>query len=191
MKNVVKVLKYLGFIILASLAFIFIWVFIQTKIRPNEIPSVFGYKPFIVLSGSMETEIYEGDLALVKVIDANKLKVNDIIAFRDDEKYVVTHRIVEIIKDNDGEVAFVTKGDNNNAKDEGTVKLKDVEGIYVKKISGFGNVILVMQKPVTLAITLVIIVLIGLLWISSSNNKLTKEEKLELERLRKEKEKAK
>ena len=71
MKYVIKGLKYIGYILLISLALIFIWVFIQTKIKPKEIPSIFGYKPFIVLSGSMETELFRGDLAIVKKIDAD------------------------------------------------------------------------------------------------------------------------
>lgn len=189
MKYVIKTLKYLGYILLLLLVMIFVWIFIQTKINPDEIPSIFGYKPFIVLSGSMETEIYKGDLVIVKNIDVNKLKENDIIAFSDEDNYVVTHRIINIVKKENGEVEFITKGDNNNTQDSGTVKLKDVEGIYVKKISGFGNVILIMQKPITLVVILAFIVLIGALWITSGNNKLTKEEKLELERLRKNKQK--
>ena len=186
MKYLVRGLKYLGYALLVSLALIFIWVFIQTKIKPNQIPSIFGYKPFIVLSGSMETELYSGDLAIVKNVNPNNLKVNDIIAFRDEENYVVTHRIINVLGEGK-EIEFVTKGDNNNTEDSGTVKLDDVEGLYVNKISGLGNIILVMQKPITLAIILVIIVLIGIIWITMGNNKLSKEEKLELERLRKQK----
>ncbi len=187
MKYVVKGLKYLGYVLLTSLALIFIWVFIQTKIRPNEIPSIFGYKPFIVLSGSMETELYEGDLAIVKKVNPSDLKVKDIIAFRDEDNYVVTHRIIQVVEGEDNKVEFKTKGDNNNTEDSGTVKLKNVEGLYVKKISGFGNVILVLQKPITLGIIMLIIVLIGIIWVTAGNNKLSKEEKLELERLRSEK----
>ena len=66
MKYVIKTLKYLMYVLLTLLALIFIWVFIQTKIKPDEIPSIFGYKPFIVLSGSLETEIYKGDLVIVQ-----------------------------------------------------------------------------------------------------------------------------
>ena len=189
MKYIIKTLKYVGYTLLILFVMIFIWIFIQTKINPDEIPSIFGYKPFVVLSGSMETEIYKGDLVIVKDIDKNKLKKNDIIAFSDEDNYVVTHRIINVVKSENNKLEFITKGDNNNEEDSGTVKSEDVEGIYVKKISGFGNVILIMQKPITLVIILAFIVLIGALWISSGNNKLTKEEKLELERLRKSKQK--
>ena len=186
MKKLFKFLKYIILTILVFLAILFISVFIQTKVNPNKIPSIFGYKPFIVLSGSMETEIYKGDLAIVKNVDVNTLKQNDIIAFRDQDNYVVTHRIVEIV-DNNGAKGFITKGDNNNNEDSGTVNIDNVEGKYISKISGFGNVLLVMQKPITLCITLVLIVVIGILWISFDNNKLSSDERKELEQLRKEK----
>lgn len=188
MKAVVKVIKYFVFTILLLLAGLFISVFIQTKVNPDKIPSMFGYKPFIVLSGSMETEIYKGDLVIVKNVDANTLKEKDIIAFRDKDDYVVTHRIVEI-KTNNGTKEFITKGDNNNSNDGGTVSLDKVEGKYISKISGFGNVLLVMQKPITLIITLILIIVIGIIWIMIGNNKLSVDERKELEMLRKEKSK--
>ena len=186
MKVVFKVIKYILLAFLVFLAGLFISVFIQAKMKPNKIPSMLGYKPFIVLSGSMESELYKGDLAIVKNVDANTLKENDIIAFRDKEDYVVTHRIIEI-KNNNGKKEFVTKGDNNNTEDSGTVSLAEVEGKYIGKISGCGNVLLVMQKPLTLCIILVLIVVIGILWITAGNNKLSASERKELEQLRKEK----
>lgn len=177
-----RVIKYFVIAILVLLATIFIWVFVQTKISPNKIPSIFGYKPFIVLSGSMESELYKGDLAIVKNVDSKSLKENDIIAFRDDENHVVTHRIIDIVDD-----GFITKGDNNNNKDSGTVSKEKIEGLYVYKINGLGNVLLVMQKPLTLGIILLIIIVGGVLWILLDNNKLSVSERKELERLRKEK----
>ena len=44
-----------------------------------------------------------------------------------------------------------------------------------------------MQKPITLLISLVIIVAAGIIWIMLGKNKLSKEEREELELLRKEK----
>jgi signal peptidase len=160
------------------------WVFIQTKVNPNKIPSIFGYKPFIVLSGSMESQLYRGDLAIVKNVDVNTLKENDIVAFRDHDNYVVTHRIISVVN---GE--FITKGDNNASADSDTVSKGDIEGLYVYKISGLGNILLVMQKPITLGIILAIIVVGGIFWFVLDNNKLTLDERKELEELRKEREK--
>ena len=182
-----NIIKWVIVVVLAVLVIIIGSVFIQTKTNPNKVPSIFGYKPFVVLSGSMESEIYTGDLAIVKEIDPSTLKVGDIIAFKDEDGYVVTHRIKEI-ENVDGTKRFITKGDNNNTEDNGFVTLDRVEGIYVFKIDGFGNVVLTLQKPVTLGIVLGVIILGGIIWIMADNNKISKEEKEELERLRKEKE---
>lgn len=113
MNKILKIFKYVLIFILVFLAVICLSVFIQTKTNKNKIPSIFGYKPFIVLSGSMESQLNKGDLAIVKEVDIKSLKENDIIAFRDTENHVVTHRIVNVIRDN-GKVEFITKGDNNN-----------------------------------------------------------------------------
>lgn len=189
MKKIGKVLGYIVVSILILLVILIGIVFVQTKTNPDRIPTIFGYKPFIVLSGSMETELYKGDLAIVKSVEVKDLKVNDIIAFKDKENYVVTHRIVDIVKDN-GITKFVTKGDNNNTKDSGYVEEDNIEGIYINKISGFGNVLLFMQKPSTLAITLIIIVIGGAAFIMIDNSKLSVSDRKELEEYRKAKNKA-
>ena len=185
-KKIWKIIKWvlLGIIILFSI--LIVSILIQTKNNPNNVPSIFGYKPFIVLSGSMETEINTGDLAIVKNIDANNLKENDIIAFRDNENHVVTHRIVKIIYQNN-EKKYITKGDNNNTNDSTPIDADKVEGIYVSKINGLGNVLMLMQKPLTLIIVICTILIIGIMWIMADNNKLSIDERKELEQLRKEK----
>ena len=46
-------------------------IMFQAKANTSKVPSVFGIKPFMVLSGSMETEIKKGDLMAVKVVLPN------------------------------------------------------------------------------------------------------------------------
>lgn len=137
-------------------------ILINSFVNPNEIPNFMGYKPFIVLSGSMEPTINTGDLAISKETNPNTLKVGDIISFKIKEDVVVTHRIVEITKE-DGELAFITKGDHNYENDQNPVKASSVEGIYVKKLDGLGNFAMFIQKPlgfiVVAAIPLIIIII--------------------------------
>lgn len=116
----------------------------------------------IVLSGSMETSIYTGDLVFVKMVDTDTLKENDIIAFRNEENKVTTHRIKEIIEE-DGETLYRTKGDNNSSEDANLVKTSDVEGIYFCRIAGLGNFLMFMQQPIGLAVVLLIILVVGLI----------------------------
>ena len=189
-KYFLLVIKYILLVFLVSLSLLFISVFIQIKVSPNKIPSIFGYKPFIVLSGSMETELYKGDLAIVKTVDKNTLIKQDTIAFRDNKNYVVTHRIVDIIQKK-GKKEFITKGDNNNGNDSGTVSLDNIEGKYIFKTSGLGNVLLELKKPLTLFVILGIIAVFGIIWIILGNNRLSSSERKELESLRKEKQQKK
>ena len=179
-----KVIKILIIILLVIVLLINISIIIQTKTKPNLVPSVFGYKPFIVLSGSMESQINVGDLVIVKEVDAKNLKTGDIIAFRDSKDIVTTHRIVDITTKNN-QLCFKTKGDANNAEDNDIVYSNMVEGKYQTKIAKIGNTILFIQKPVGFAIILMSILIICLLVYLYQNRKINEEEKFKEEEERK------
>lgn len=167
MEKAKKIMNIILIIIMIPIIFVAGVILIKSYINPEEVPSFFNWKPFIVLSGSMETEIYPGDIVIVKEIDANTLKKGDIIAFRQKE-VVITHRIVEIVDEN-GEKQFVTKGDNNNEKDQSLVKLDDVEGIFKFKVRGIGNFAMFLQTPVGMVTCLSIpLALLILMQISQS-----------------------
>ena len=127
-------------------------IVVNSFINPQEIPSFFGWKPFIVLSGSMESNIMPGDIVVVKETDTSDLKENDIIAFKSGD-IVITHRIVEIVKEN-GKLRFVTQGDNNNTKDSDFVLPENVEGIYKFKIGKLGNLAMFIQTPIGMVVSL-------------------------------------
>ena len=144
------------FIILTIILLANIYIMIQSKTNKNKVPSLFGYKPFIVLSGSMETEIHKGDLVLTKIVNPKSLKKNEVIAFRDSENTVTTHRIIDIVE-NDGVKYFITKGDNNSSQDQNLVEFKDVEGKYIVRIPGIGSIMKTLAEPTT-----IIIILLGI-----------------------------
>lgn len=175
-----KAIKIIIITILAIILLINISIIVQTKLKPNLVPNIFGFKPFIVLSGSMESKINVGDLVFVKEINPNELKVGDIIAFRDSEDIVTTHRIVEI-ETKDNELCFVTKGDANNANDDGIVYSNMVEGKYQTKIAKLGNAILFIQEPVGFVVMLMSIFIVCLLVYSYQSKKISKEEKFKTE----------
>lgn len=155
---------------------------------PDKIPDIFGIKPMIVLSGSMETEIYTGDVAFVKEVNPNELKKQDIIAFRNEQNKVTTHRIVDIIE-KDGERFFRTKGDNNNTEDINLVSTKSVEGLYFARISGLGNFLMFMQQPTGLIVTLLVILVVGLVILrilDKTENEQYKKEFEEFKKMKKE-----
>lgn len=167
-KKVSNWLVILICIILIPVLLMNIYIMYQANTDKDKIPSVFGYKPFIVLSGSMETEIYKGDLIIAKIINPEKLKVDDIIAFRDEENTVTTHRIIDIVE-TDGVKYFITKGDNNNTQDQNLVEFGDVEGIYVARIPNAGNIMSSLSKPTTVIIVVLAITIIFIIGFSISN----------------------
>ena len=62
--------------------------------------SVFGgYRSFIVQSGSMEPSIMIGDIIIVR--SETQYSLNDVVTFTNSAGLVVTHRIVEIQKENE------------------------------------------------------------------------------------------
>ena len=94
------IFKIVFLIIVIPIILMSIIVMIKANKYPDKIPDIFGYKPMIVLSGSMETAIYTGDLVFVKIVDTDKLNVGDVIAFRNEVDTVTTHRIINIVDKN-------------------------------------------------------------------------------------------
>lgn len=164
--------------ILVGILAINIHITIQAKNNENVVPNVFGYKPFIVLSGSMETKIHVGDLIITKMIDPSTLEIDDVIAFRDEENTVTTHRIIDIVE-HDGVKYFVTKGDNNTSQDQNLVEFSDVEGEYVARIPYVGTILNEIAKPTNVIIIVMGITIIFILLFAKSNNKLKSEEEKE------------
>ena len=54
--------------------YINIILIVNTYIHPENIPGVFGMRPVIVLSGSMEPEFMSGDLIFIQDGDVEQLK---------------------------------------------------------------------------------------------------------------------
>ena len=149
---------------------------VESSKDTEEVPSVMGYKFFIVMSGSMQTRINIGDLVIVKEIDQNTLKENDIIAFKDGKNFVTTHRIINVLNEN-GEICFETKGDFNNVKDNDIVYPKNVEGKMLVNIPKVGEFILFIQKPVGTFLMILIILLVVAIVFTLENMKSSEEKK--------------
>lgn len=171
LKRSVNVLKGIILIFIILVLITNLSIIIQIKTNPDLVPSIFGYKMFIVLSGSMEEQINIGDLVIVKQVDSNFLEKGDIITFRDSGNIVTTHRIVDIKRQND-ELCFITKGDKNNVNDEEVIYSDMIEGKYQAKISNLGNVILFIQKLVGVGIILFsILVICNLIYMFQNTDK--------------------
>lgn len=155
-----KILYYVLFLVIILPFLIFnLTLIIKSKLYPDKIADFMGYKPFIVMSGSMETTINIGDLVIVKKVNSSSIHAGDIIAFKNGN-IVISHRVKEVINDS-GTYKFKTKGDNNNVADDFIVNSDAIEGIFVNKIPGLGSILLFLGKPIGLLMVILVIIIVS------------------------------
>lgn len=163
-----KVLTIVGIVlcvILIPILLINVTLIVKSYVNEDEVPSIGGRLPLIVLTDSMLPEISSGDLIICKEIDAADVKVDDVISFFDpagNGTSVVTHRVLEIVEE-DGKILFRTKGDHNNTEDKELVPAENLVGIYQFRIAGVGHVAMFMQSTAGLIVCVVlpIVLLVG------------------------------
>lgn len=106
------------------------------------IPTIAGYKPFVVLSGSMEPIIKTGAIAYNNTHEkVEDVKVGDVIVFKIDKGYV-THRVIKINDDK----TFTTKGDANETEDLAPVKFENFQGKTAFTIPYLGRALNLIQS---------------------------------------------
>ena len=86
------------------------------------IPTFWGHKPLVVISGSMEPVLKVGGILYYEKIDVNEFDEGDILVYTTKD-HVISHRIVNIT-DN----GFITKGDVNNSVDGELVNENQILG---------------------------------------------------------------
>jgi len=152
-------LKWTKNILLSIIAILVIIVaisFFQSNVETKGVHNIFGYTILNVLTGSMEPTIKPGDLAIVKITDAEFIEIDDVITFQASNQTLVTHRVIDI-HSNDGVISFETKGDANNVKDEELVLPNQLIGSYVLKIPKVGYIIDFIKTPLGIFITVFVI----------------------------------
>ena len=152
-------------VILTPILLINLTLIAKSYINQDEVPSVGGWLPLIVLTDSMQPVIAGGDLIICHTAEAEEIAEGDVIAFFDpagNGTSIVTHRVLEIVEA-DGEISFRTKGDNNNAEDKLLVPADNLVAVYKTRIAGAGNVAMFMQSTTGLIVCVVfpIIALVG------------------------------
>lgn len=192
LQKIITAVSILLCVIFIPLLLINVTLIAKSYIHPDQVPDFMGYKPFIVLSGSMEPGIMTGDMVFVKNTDAGNLQKGDVIAYKSGDA-VITHRIIDVTSEN-GEVRYITQGDANDSPDQTSVKPSDVEGIYQTRIAGAGKAAMFMQTTSGMIIFVVCPLILFILWdivrrkmIDRKELSRTKELEQELERLRAEK----
>jgi len=127
-------------------------------VNPNETPSFFGIKTYVIISGSMEPNLNIGDIVIARSIEnqEEEIKVGDIISYRKGHS-VITHRIVDIKKDENGILRITAKGDNNNVKDSEDILINNIEGKVIGVISKLGKITMLLQDKTILIVALILL----------------------------------
>jgi len=148
------------------------------------VSSIFGYQTMIVLTDSMDPALPVGDGIVVQKVEYATLVASttlesqdgDIISFyRPNDGVIITHRIIEIIENEDGSRTFRCLGDNLHAENCPTngcsiansdyVEEKYVLGKVINVSAAIGKIHTVFTSPwVTFCLVLVPL---GLIFVSS------------------------
>lgn len=93
------------------------------------VPQLIGAEhSYVVLSGSMEPTMSPGDVIFVDAVGVGAIAEGDVINFkRGSDERATTHRVIEVVQ-RDGEPAFRTQGDSNDAPDQGVVTGDELQG---------------------------------------------------------------
>lgn len=97
----------------------------------------FGFKPTVLVSGSMQPALDVGDIALIKNVNPAAIHEGDIIKFKDEDGTSIIHRVVAI-REEEGQRTFQTKGDANNDPDREPVHEYQIEGRVIYTLPKIG-----------------------------------------------------
>ena len=139
MKKTLYIAKeVISWVLLISMLILCIFTVYQSVTNENkgEGTFLFGYRPVVILTGSMEPYMKVNGVVLTKAVDdIEELEVGDVISYHvQSEKgnlLRITHRIIDI----EGELIY-TKGDNNNVADGYALTMENVEAKAVAVFNG-------------------------------------------------------
>lgn len=86
------------------------------------VPSIWGYKPLVVISGSMEPTLTVGGILYYHEKNIDDFNTNDILVYELND-HIISHRVHDITEN-----GFITKGDANNSYDSLLVNEEQILG---------------------------------------------------------------
>lgn len=195
-KIISRIISYTLFIILIIIAIFLAYYTLSSRAAAKK-----GQKfqapisLYTIISPSMTPNINIYDVVVSKKVKSpNEIKVGDVITFISTSQIsrgmTVTHRVVEIIKDENG-IAYKTKGDNNLSPDGAPAEYNNVIGKVVLKIPKLGRLqefisskggwIIAIVLPALIIIISDIVKIIRLSSVKNKINKLDEQQKQEHE----------
>lgn len=94
------------------------------------VPAATGSTALTIQTGSMEPTYPPGTMVVIKPTPAEDLRPGDVVTYqlRSGEATVVTHRITQQLRTAEGNLLFITQGDNNPVADQTPVQPVQVRG---------------------------------------------------------------
>ncbi len=86
------------------------------------VPSIWGYKPLVVISGSMEPTLTVGGILYYHEKNIEDFNTNNILVYELND-HIISHRVHDITEN-----GFITKGDANNSYDSLLVNEEQILG---------------------------------------------------------------
>ncbi len=154
-------LKWMGNIVILLLLMLVLltgYSMLQVRKNPNHLPSVMGYTPMSVLTGSMRPMLEPGDMIITKKVLEENIEVGNIITYRVDNT-LVTHRVIDVLHEN-GVYKFQTQGDANNVEDQQLVESSNIVGAYAFKIPKGGYIANFTRSPIGFMVLIILPVLL-------------------------------
>lgn len=145
-KTIYKVVSKIALYFLIFVALFLLYVGVSTKLykeKGDKFKPMFSL--YSIISPSMHPTIKVYDIIIDKKIDSpTEIKKGDIITFLSTSSYsqglTVTHRVTDVIVDENGKYQYQTKGDNNMSPDAAYAPYENVLGKVVFKVPQFGRV---------------------------------------------------
>lgn len=124
---------------------------------------IVGIRPYSVITGSMYPSIKINDIILVDTsVKKDSLEVGDIVTFRVTDNMIITHRIIEVTTDGEGNLVYIQQGDSTADSSATQIKPSQVIGKVLTingkpvKFDGLGSFIKFLQKNIILVVLLIV-----------------------------------
>lgn len=162
-KKIFKIIKCIINTIIVFAVLSFVLIVCLQRFSDNKI-SFLNYRIFTVVTGSMEPKYKIGDVLIAKEKDPSEIKIGDAISYLAEKgeikNHVVTHEVVNITKDENGDYLFHSKGIVNLVEDP-VVHQDRIYGVVVYKTKLLSSV----RKIISTDIGMLLFIVIPILYI--------------------------
>ena len=163
LKKIFRIVKGIINVIIVLVVVSFALIICLQRFSGNKI-SFLNYRVFTVVTGSMQPKYNIGDVLIAKAKDPSEIKIGDAISYvasvGEIKNNVVTHEVVNITKDENGDYLFHSKGIVNLVEDP-VVHEDQLYGVVVYKT----KLLSFVRKMINTNIGMLLFVVIPVLYI--------------------------